>query len=300
MVMIIVTVIGVTVAMLTTRRDRNQLVKIITIFSDFETSGTFPVMDGKAAGASNIYDYIIYNILGIFLRNHQMKLQLQERKYQRDLYELKALQAQINPHFLYNVLETISWKTMELAGGYSIVNEMIENLSRILKYCLSKAEEKTTLRDEIEYTKRYIAIQNIRYDHEVHVRWEYQEDDLDIRAAKLIFQPFIENAMKHGGLSHTRDVEIIIRIIHRKNHLCISIADNGAGMDANRLMEVRASLSHKWQDDAHIGLINTNQRLRLLYGETCSIKIFSRKNTGTTVFLLLPIEHANLPEHKNI
>jgi two-component system sensor histidine kinase YesM len=290
LVMFVVALAGSVIAVMTTRRGRMQLNHIITLLSEYEKTGSFPPPESRNAGGSNIYDYIIYNLLGIFLRDYQMKIQLNERKYQRDLYELKALQAQMNPHFLYNVLETISWKTMELAGGYSIVNEMIENLSRILKYCLSRAEEKVTLRDEMEYTTRYTAIQKIRYDREFSVLWEYAGADLDLRVVKLLFQPIIENSMKHGGLSHTRDVKIRIRIERKKDHLYISVRDNGVGMDQQRLMEVRSSLGEKWRDDNHIGLVNTNQRLRLLYGEEYSIRIFSKKDAGTILFFRIPLD----------
>jgi two-component system sensor histidine kinase YesM len=289
-VMFVVAFAGSVIAVITTRRGRMQLNHIITLLSEYERTGSFPPPKSRSADISNIYDYIIYNLLGIFLRDYQMKIQLNERKYQRDLYELKALHAQMNPHFLYNVLETISWKTMEFSGGYSIVNEMIENLSRILKYCLSRAEEKVTLRDEMEYTTRYVAIQKIRYEREFSVLWEYDEGDRDLRVIKLLFQPIIENSMKHGGLSHTRDVKIRIRIERKKGHLCISVRDNGVGMDRQRLMEVRSSLAEKWRDDAHIGLVNTNQRLRLFYGEAYSFSVFSKKDRGTILFFRIPLD----------
>jgi two-component system sensor histidine kinase YesM len=289
----VVTVIGFFIAAITTRRSRNRLIEIIGIFSEYEKTGHFPASDNRYVETSDVYDYIIYNLLGIFVREHRMKTQLQERKIRQDLYELKALQAQINPHFLYNILETLNWKAIELTGAYTGINEMIENLNRILKYCLSRAEERVSLRNEIEYTNCYLNIQNIRFNNRFHLIWEYENVDLNLKVAKLLFQPFIENSMKHGGQPETRNVEIKIRILYKNNYLRLCIADDGAGMDQQRLMEVRSSLAKSWQDDSHIGLINTNQRLRLMYDEDSSIKIFSRKNKGVTIFVAIPVEPAS-------
>ncbi|GHT66556.1 hypothetical protein FACS1894110_10460 [Spirochaetia bacterium] len=287
--LVAVTLIGFFIAALTTRHNRDRLIEIIGIFSDYEKIEKIPDAGNRYTEPSDVYDYIVNNILGVFIREHRMKVQLDKRKYQRDLYELKALQAQINPHFLYNTLETLSWKTMELTGGYTGVNEIIENLSAILKYCLSNAEEKVKIRDEIEYTKRYMAIQNIRYGGKYRLEWEYNEKDLDLKVMKLLFQPFIENSMKHGGQSNTMNVEIKIKILHRNNYLHISIIDNGTGMDSQKLTDLRVSLSRKRHDDSHIGLINTNQRLRLLYGDDFSIKILSRKDEGTRIYFSIPL-----------
>jgi two-component system sensor histidine kinase YesM len=288
----VVTVIGFFIAAVATKRSRDRLIEIIGIFSEYEKTGHFPASDNHYVETSDVYDYIIYNLLGIFVREHRMKTQLRERKIRQDLYELKALQAQINPHFLYNILETLNWKAIELTGGYTGINEMIENLNRILKYCLSRAEERVSLRNEIEYTNCYLDIQNIRFNNRFRLVWEYEEADLNLKVAKLLFQPFIENSMKHGGQPDARNVEIKIRILYKNSYLHLFITDNGAGMDQQRLMEVRSSLSKSWQDDSHIGLINTNQRLRLMYGEHFSIRIFSRKNKGVTIFAAIPAEPA--------
>jgi two-component system sensor histidine kinase YesM len=297
--LIVVTVIGFLIAAITTKRSRDRLIEIIGIFSEYEKTGNFPASENRYAEASNIYDYIIYNLLGIFVKEHRMKTQLRERKIRQDLYELKALQAQINPHFLYNILETLNWKAIELTGGYTGINEIIENLNHILKYCLSRAEERVSLRNEIEYTKCYMAIQNIRFNNRFRLIWKCKEEDLNLKVAKLLFQPFIENSIKHGGQLDARGVEIKIRILHKNNELRIFIIDNGTGMEQQRLLEVRNSLAKSWQDDNHIGLINTNQRLRLMYGEDFSVKIFSRENKGTVIFITIPIEQpvrTTLPE----
>jgi two-component system sensor histidine kinase YesM len=288
--LVVVTIIGFFIAALTTKRSHDRLIEIIGIFSEYEKTGRFPASDNRYVETSDVYDYIIYNLLGIFVREHQMKTQLQERKIRQDLYELKALQAQINPHFLYNILETLNWKAIELTGGYTGINEMIENLNHILKYCLSRAEERVSLRNEIEYTNCYLNIQNIRFNNRFRLIWEYEEEDLNLKVAKLLFQPFIENSMKHSGQQDLRNIEIKIRILYKNNYLRLCITDNGTGMDQQRLMEVRSSLAKNWQDDSHIGLINTNQRLRLMYGENFSVKIFSRKNKGVTIFVAIPVQ----------
>lgn len=285
LVMLLVVLVGSTVAVVSTQRSRAQLLNIVNILSEYETTGKYPTMEKTP---SNVYDLIVYNILGVFVRGTQMKMQLVERKYQMDIYELKALQAQMNPHFLYNVLDTINWKAMEVAGGYSPLNEMIENLSRILKYCLSNAEEKIPLREEIAYMKCYAAIQNARYNNQLVLVWKYDEEDLELPVMKLTFQPLIENSIKHGGLSGSKSVAIKIRVQRRGDRLLFTIIDNGVGMSQARLVEVRRSLAHKWQDDTHIGLINTNQRMRLTYGDAYNMRIYSREGLGTAIHFSLP------------
>ena len=279
--------IGSAIAISTTRRNRAHLLAIVDVLAKYEKTGEYVAAETKTG---NIYDYIVLNVLSMSMYSNQMRLQLAERRYQIDLYELKALQAQINPHFLFNTLETINWKTIEVAGGHTIVNTMIENLSAILKYCLSNPEEKTTLRNEIDFTRRYIAIQNIRYRNQFTVHWDYDEALLDGDVIKLLFQPMLENSMKHGGLSFKCPVRIRIRIFRRRELLHFSITDNGVGMDLALLHQVQKALQEKWHYDTHIGLVNINQRIRLLYGETCGIHIFSRENWGTVIYFSLPVD----------
>ncbi len=282
--------VGSLIAVSTTRRIRAQLLSIVDTLAQYEKTGEYA---DTVSRTGNIYDYIVLNVLNMAMSGNRMRLQLAERKYQMDLYELKALQAQINPHFLFNTLETINWKIMELAGAHTLANEMIENLSAILKYCLSNPEEKTTLRQEIDFTRRYMSIQNIRYKNQYSILWDYQDVLLDISVMKLLFQPLLENSMKHGGLSRSRSVDIKIRICRRGDRLHFLIKDNGVGMNEERLAQVRANLQEKWHYDEHIGLVNINQRIRLLYGEGSGLRIYSKENWGTVIYFAFPLHEKN-------
>jgi two-component system sensor histidine kinase YesM len=284
-----VIIAGIAIAYAATNKNRKQILNIINILDEYERTGKYP---GMMPNAVDEYDFIIGNILKTFIQNNQMKMQLKEDEYKMDLYKLKALQVQINPHFLYNALEIVNWKSIETSGGYCIVNEMIDNLSSILKYCLSNPEEKITLEKEIHYTKCYMSIQNIRYNNKFDLIWEYDEDVLPLQVLKLLFQPLVENSINHGIRYLPGKGLVKIRIRRRGAILDMCIIDNGVGMDKEQLADVRKSLEKQWQDDMHIGLINTNQRLRLFYGEKYTIRLRSKKDWGTSVRFTIPFEQA--------
>ena len=285
-------IIGSLFAYAMTNKSRRQITTIISILEQYETSREFPKVLPEA---TDEYDYIVRNILKTFIENDQINTQLTKRKYLLELYELKALQMQLNPHFLYNTLETINWKSMELYGKPGLVNSMIENLSSILKCCLTSAEERVTISKEIEYTKCYISIQNVRYGNKFHVIWEYDEEVLDYKILKLFFQPLLENCISHGVILRESEGLIKIKIMLKKERIKITIIDNGVGMDREKLKEVRESLENQWQDTKHIGLINTNQRIRLLYGGKYCIRINSKKDLGTVQYLEIPKDDQTVP-----
>lgn len=284
-VILAVIIIGSFFAYAMTKKNHKQLMTIINILEQYETTREFPEALPKT---SDEYDYIVRNILKTFIENDRINRQLIQRKHTLEIYELKALQMQLNPHFLYNTLETINWQSLEVSGKHGPVNRMIENLSNILKYCLTNAEERISILEEIKYTKCYTYIQSVRYSNRFRVIWEYFDEVLDYKILKLFFQPLLENSIHHGVISREKDGLIKIKIELKKETIKITIIDNGIGMDKAKLEEVRSSLKNQWQDTKHIGLINTNQRIRLLYGEKYCIRINSKKDLGTVQYLEIP------------
>lgn len=273
------------IAYIYTNKRKKQVMQIINILDEYERCGE---IGESVAHPRDEYELIVANILKTFVRNNEMQMQLARRKYQMQVYELKALQAQINPHFLYNTLETLNWKAMELSGGHNIVNDMLENLGKIMKYCLSGDEQMIPLSEEINYTKCYLAIQNIRYQNKFDMFWEYDEENLDIEVPKLFIQPLLENSIKHGVRHKEEKGKIKVKIFERNHRLVVTIIDNGIGIEKERLNRIKRVLQSEWTQEEHIGLINTNQRLRILYGQDYSIRISSRENRGTVIILLLP------------
>lgn len=218
-----------------------------------------------------------------------LKLQLSERKYRLQAAELLALQSQINPHFLHNTLETIYWEILRISGKPTIAHRMLENLSDIMKYSLNSKDNLVTLKEEIENTKSYIEIQKYRYEDKFDVYWDYSPLVDNYKIKKLIFQPLVENSIYHGIIKKDIRCYIKIKIVKSDSHLRIFVADNGAGILPEKLDVIKQKLVSNEDFSDHIGLFNTNKRLKLLYGDKYGIRIRSLPDKGTVVFIHIPI-----------
>lgn len=278
--------VGIVLSVYFTRQSTKQVYKIIDIIQAAENNQPLPSVTPQA---TSTYGYIVQNILKTFINQSFLKAQLEARKYKLRSAQLMALQTQINPHFLFNTLETINWKVYQFTKKPNEVNEMLEYLSELLRYSLESPEEEVTLREEIENTKRYVYLQKIRYKEKFAVIWDYRESVLEVKVPKLILQPLIENAIYHGIKSSPDKGLIKIRVRTLANEIKISVIDNGAGMAKEKLHLLRDKLnSEDVFDSKHIGLTNINTRLRLKYGKKLSIR--SKKHWGTAVGLSLPVE----------
>lgn len=208
--------------------------------------------------------------------------------------ELKALQAQINPHFLYNTLDTIVW--MAEANKSEQVIEIVEALSKFFRITLSKGKDWISIRDEIEHVRSYLIIQKIRYRDILNFRIEVDEEILDYNILKLTLQPIVENALYHGIKNRRAGGEILIRgsKIDDKNVILLEVIDNGIGMTKERLDEVQAELDNDNTEPSikenGFGLNNVHKRIELYYGKNYGVSIQSENNKGTHVSLCIPCE----------
>ena len=150
-------------------------------------------------GNKDMYSQILQNIIRIFLENDYLQVQLSERKYRQKAAELQALQYQINPHFLFNTLQTIHYEILEITNGQqSKANFMIEWLSDLLRFALGSPDSKVTLQQEIDNCMKYIQIQQERYDNTFNVDWRIPPSLISLEVPRLILQPMIENSIVHG------------------------------------------------------------------------------------------------------
>ncbi|MDK2800407.1 MAG: two-component system, sensor histidine kinase YesM [Clostridiales bacterium] len=217
-------------------------------------------------------------------------MQLSERKYKLQTMELLALQSQMNPHFLFNTLQTIYWKVCSFTGKSNEVNRMIENLSDILRYSLETGEMNVTLEEEIKNTISYIEIQKIRYKDKFDVIWEYDDDIKQLKVVKLLLQPLVENSIYHGIKEKEGKSYIKIKINHSNHWIKIVVIDNGLGITPEKLIKLQEKLNQDQDYSEHIGLFNTNKRLMLTYyGNQFRIKIRSKMGWGTAVYIYIPI-----------
>ncbi len=204
--------------------------------------------------------------------------------------ELKALQAQINPHFLYNTLDTIIW--MAEANKKDHVVELVSALSQFFRISLSKGRDWITIADEVEQTRSYLTIQKMRYQKILDFRIDLDDEAAANTILKLTLQPLVENALYHG-IKHKRGGGTIWVRTRMKNasEIQIEVEDDGIGFTPEKLAQVRAELANDdgaSPMDSGFGIGNVHRRLKLYYGPQYGLSIHSAYNTGTRVTLTIP------------
>lgn len=287
--------LGLALAYYLTRRNVHHIRQMIFIIQSAENGKPLPAF--PPSQGFDEYDYIIQKIIKNFIEQHYLQIQLSEKKYRLAAAEMLALQSQMNPHFLFNTLETIYWKVMALTGKPNEVNRMLESLSELLRYSLDKPGRVVPLDQEIASTNHYIEIQKIRYSDKFNVIWDYDpEEATELSVVKLLIQPLIENSIYHGIKVKERPSLIKIKMVRGSSHLRITVIDNGIGMSKERLREVRRMIVMEPDTGEHIGLANTSKRIRLSYNTEKGLIIRSKAGLGTAVSLCIPVNgHANQP-----
>ena len=201
-----------------------------------------------------------------------------------------ALQNQINPHWLYNTLESIRMKAQ--LNGNPEVASMIKTLGRLFHMALSKKTESNCIEDELDYISAYLSLQNIRYKNRFRLIVDMPEEVMLTPIIKLIFQPIVENSIVHGFVEHDLHYHITISSKITDDLLCISICDDGAGMTEERLQQLQSLLANPIVRDERqtsIGLTNIQERLQLHYGSSCGLAVKSALDEGTEVMIKIPL-----------
>lgn len=198
--------------------------------------------------------------------------------------EIRALQAQINPHFLYNTLDTIIW--MSASGKNDEVVEVTSALARLFRTSISKGENLVTLLNEVENIKSYLTIQKMRYEDKHSWRVDVPAELLGLMTPKLILQPIVENAVYHGIKMSQAGGEIAISARTEGERLIITIADSGVGMTPEQLEQLFVP---RPDTDRGIGVINVNNRIKLCFGGEYGLHYFSTPGEGTRVEIWLPV-----------
>jgi len=270
-----------------TGKNYRQVYGILHLLESADAPDTPDTMEANPNQGHDIYAFIITHILESFLEQKYLKIQLSERLYRMQALEFKALQSQINPHFLYNTLNSIYWKTFQLTGSTNAPSRMIELLTAILQYTLDSSAKVVRLEEEIAHTVSYVEIQQIRYKDRFQVIWDDIGPFSDSEVVKLSMQPLLENSIQYG-MEHTSRLLVKFKFRIQHGTLKVTIIDNGGGIGKQQLAQIRSALDSDEDSGRHIGLSNTNKRIMLQYGETSGIKILSRKGWGTAVTLYFP------------
>ncbi len=266
----------------TTQRIFKQIYYLIDVFADAER-GVFPARDESRM--ADEYDVIMNNIVHLFLNTTHLSTLLAQKQTQKELAERTALQLQINPHFLYNTLQTIDFAVRKGSDPFAI-SRMVQDLSSILKRSLSNPLEHVMLEEELNSLYAYVRIQRVRFGDTFVLYYEIDDDVLDAQVFSLMLQPLVENSILHG-IRHL-DKRGFIRVSARRQEggLLISVLDNGVGLTEEQRQEVLARVQAEHGES--IGLANVHKRLLLHFGEASGLQIHSQKGIGTRVFFVIP------------
>lgn len=221
--------------------------------------------------------------------------------------DLTALQSQINPHFLYNTLESV--RGQALIDGNAEIAKMMEALSAFFRYSISRKGSLVRLRDELANIENYMMIQRYRFNNRFGMEIIVDEEDeeaYDYKIPKLIIQPVVENAIFHGLEESLEGGIVTIEVIVTEKNLIITVSDNGKGMDAETLANLNqrihsqiTPLGHqegKRAENTGIGLMNIHKRIQLLFGEEYGVSVYSTGNQGTDVEITVPVHDERITE----
>ncbi|MGL5086319.1 MAG: sensor histidine kinase, partial [Clostridium sp.] len=210
--------------------------------------------------------------------------EIKEKEKQKRVAELSFLQAQINPHFIYNTLTGI--RALVSMNKNEDAEEMLYKFTKLLRNILPKANELISLEEEIKIIREYIELQEFRYPNSFRVLIDIEKTIKDVKVPLLILQPLVENAIFYSMESEKNDGVIEIRGYEKENSIYIEIEDNGKGMDREKII----SVFNKKESINRVGLINVHERVQLNYGVDYGISIESNEGKGTKVIVRLPKE----------
>jgi two-component system sensor histidine kinase YesM len=233
---------------------------------------------------SRDFEKMIDKIHILVQENYLKQLVIKETEY-------KALQSKINPHFLYNTLESINW--VAIVNGQDHISRMVKSLGDLLRNSIG-AQEYVTVKEELDMLDNYLFIQTFRYEERLSVTLNIEERFLDYTIPKLIIQPIVENAIHYGVEGLTGTCRIIITAGVDRNLFFLQVSDTGQGMENDYLEQMETG--NVKPKGTGMGLKNIDERLKLIYGNDYGVRIES-SDQGTSVLILMPILAAKEMQH---
>ena len=244
----------------------------------FDRANVYVTMENEIGSLEKSYNLMTERIHTLMEEN--VYEQEQKRKS-----ELRALQAQINPHFLYNTLDSIIW--MSEAGQNDEVVEMTSALAKLLRQSISNDNEQVELVQEMEYVRNYLTIQKMRYQDKLEYDIAIEPMVSHVQIVKLVLQPIVENAIYHGIKYKESKGNLWIRAYADGKDVCIAVEDDGIGMDDSVLGTIFDE-KEKSRKQNGVGVSNVQKRLKLYYGEEYGIIYESRPGEGTRAVIRIP------------
>jgi len=235
-------------------------------------------------------NYITETLINNIKDKNKLQKALEKKIKQLNDANKYVLEVQIQPHFIFNTLEIIYLESCKLLGKKNIVPEMIYNLADLLRVTLRNDNKFIPIGNELNYTKKYLYIQNIRFEDSFEVIYNIDENTENLLTPKLILQPIVENSIKHGIIPASRKCFIKISNYIENERVIFIIEDNGVGMTPERLHEICNFIN----DDSslpvkNIGIANVNMRIKLIFGDDFGCEIISSDSNGTKIKISIPV-----------
>jgi sensor histidine kinase YesM len=231
----------------------------------------------------------VYRLRDLIDQNYAAKLREQTLVSAMKESEIKTLQLQMNPHFLYNTLDSINW--MALSTGNRDISRVVLALGNFLCGNVSTNEVFTTLEKDLENVRNYLFIQKVRFEEKLEYEFRVEEGLSNYRTLRFMLQPLVENAIKYGVENCERPCKVIIAVKKCGNGLWFEVRDNGSGMDWDSREKLRNQWNHiegMEKGEAGLGLFNIMKRLTLCYPGKAQFEVDSAPGEGTVVRLYVP------------
>ncbi|MFY0802307.1 cache domain-containing sensor histidine kinase [Peribacillus frigoritolerans] len=270
----------------TVTRPLNELGDIMKRVEKGDLLVEIPIHSKDEVGMlANSFRSMLAEIRELIHKNYHIEL----RKKTAELY---ALQSQINPHFMYNTLETIGMAVEE--GESDEVVKMVTLLGRMMRFSISNKESLVPINSEVQHIEDYLSIQQFRFEDRLHFMIEKGADVVNYYIPKFVLQPIVENSIKYG-LEKRKEIDIQIHISEEETqtgeeYLLLIVSDNGPGMTESKLIELneKLRLDPMMKRDSGFGIINVNARIGMMFGEKYNLQINSEYGKGTSVIIRLP------------
>ena len=272
----------------TTVRTFRQIEYMIQVFYDAE-SGVYP--SGPRQEVKDEYDILMNNIIYLFLNTVKLQTELTEKRHNQEVAELTALQLQINPHFLYNTLDMINW--LSQSGQSEKVTEAVQALTRFYRLTLGSKDLISTVQDEVTHVSLYMQLQNMRYNNCAEFIADVPPELDHFSIPRLTFQPIVENALLHGiMMKEEKKGTILLTGWREENDIVFVISDDGAGIPPEKLDSLldERTQAAVGSSSRHVGVSNTNLRLKSLYGSGYGLSFTSVPGQGTEVTVRIPAQ----------
>ena len=253
------------------------------------------VPDIYIGGPSEIR-YLGHSIKNSYEKIDRLMDEVVEEQTERRKRELEALQSQINPHFLYNTLESITWMIEGEQNDQAVF--VISQLAKLFRISLSKGHTIISIRDEIQHAKSYMNIQKIRYKDSFSAEFDIDEEVYSCCIVKLILQPILENAINYGIVGMEDCGEIKVTGKKDGENIVLSVADNGIGMNEEQVKYLLTDSNKKTRHGSGVGLVNVNNRIHLLFGNEYGITVWSEPDEGTIISVTIPAVEYNEENRK--